>query len=836
VTLHDLSRNLTSFGSRPAVGLRQDLGVRWWSYERLHGEVLKAAALLSEFGIGKGDTILIQGLNCPEWVAFLLAATARGAVVVPLDHDASPEWGRRIAETVRAKLRITTAENQANKLDIPDLDLFSLHRQTPLVRDVLPHSPVSPADPAIILYTSGATSSPRGVVLTHGNLASQINRFRGWRFLARMIPARILVMAPLSHAQGIMLGVMIPLSLGMSVIFTHSSNSAHIIRVIRDNRVIFLSTVPRVLHLLSRTLGQQPYGKSNATLDDKLRGARFRFVRRHYIFTAMRAAVGYRFWIVIVGGAPLPEPDERFWWDSGCLLVQGYGLTETTGIISVNAPLFGAFRSVGKPLSHQEIRLAEDGEIMVRGPNVMPQYLKPDEAREELFTNGFLRTGDLGRLDKKNRLYIVGRKKEVIVTGEGFNVHSGDVEAALNGVDGVRDSVVFGIERDRHLQVHAVLLLNKNVAADAIVRLANSRLLTYQRIQSWTVWPENDFPRTSLLKPKRELILDQVTKTVPLRRAQSENGTADSIRDLARIEDKQKRLGAIAREIADGNPAESGVGDLSLAKDLGLSSLDTIELLSLVEKRSGTFLNHTVVEEGLTVGELHDLVHNPNRDRTPLPRFARDPPRWAEFSIVNGLRRLLLPPLLKLWTGTQARVSVSGREYLRNIKGPVILAGFGHEHAFDVFLLYYSLPKELRRKVAVVVSRWIFRWYFDPGPEITLSQRCIAALGFHVLAPLAFPFALSSHYGRARDGLLDACRLIDRGYSLILFQGRGMGVAAKQCGVPIVPVRLEGNRDLGFFTRGRFDVSVSFGSPLEAPPYLPLEQLYDSLKASSVSS
>lgn len=829
LTLHNLFRQLAAFGSRPAVGLRQDLGLRWWTYERLDHEALKAAALLRDVGIDKGDAVLIQAPNCPEWVAFFLAATALGAIVVPLEHDSSPELVQRIADAAGAKIRLTTSDRLLEGGHaVPAMDLYCLYRDDAPARSPLPQCPVAPEDPAIIFYTSGTTSAPRGVVLTHGNLASQMDRFRRWRFVARLIPARIVVMAPLSHAQGIMLGVVIPLSLGMSVIYTHSSHSGHLIRMIRDNRVIFLSTVPRVLHLLGQTLRQQRYRNSTETLEDKLAHARLRFVRRHYIFTNMRAAVGYRFWIVVVGGAPLPEPDERFWWESGCLLVQGYGLTETSAVISVNAPLFGAFGSVGKPLAHQEIRLAEDGEILVRGPNVMPRYLGEEEVSGETFADGFLRTGDLGRIDKRNRLYIVGRKKEVIVTGEGFNVHASDVEAALNELTGVRDSVVFGVERNQHHQVHAVLLLENGAAADQVVRDANARLQSHQHIQSWTVWKDPDFPRGSLLKPKRTAILDAVKGNSPGGAGRLDTVTA-STRELSQIEDKQTRLRGIADHIAGQHLRESGVNGMTL-EELGLSSLDTIELLSLLEKRSRGSLDHTVVEERLTVTELHDLVHNPDRERDSNPHFTRDPPRWADWAGVSALRRWILPALLKPWVKARASVSVSGLENLENLTPPVIFAGFGHEHAFDVFLIYCSLPREMRAKVAVVISRWIFRWYFDPEPEVTLQQRWLAALGFHVIAPLAFPFALSSHFGRARDGLLDACRLIDRGYSLIAFQGTGMALAAQQCDVPIVPVQLEGNRGINFFSRPRLDVSVRFEPALRATPGDPVEELREKLK------
>jgi len=808
-TIDQLIEDLAALGSRPAVGLRLDLGLRWWNYERLHRETKRAACALAACGVLKGDRVTIQAPNCPEWVGLFLGLLQVGAVAVPIEHDALPEVVDRIAAVVQPRLRLSAS------------DLETIFRPGAPQASPIPCIPCTgyhDTDPAVIFFTSGTTSAPRGVMLTHGNLIAQVARFKIWRRAARLIPVRMVVMAPLSHAQGIMVGVLIPLFLGVSVIYTHSSHPAHLMRVLRDNRVLVLSTLPRVLHLLGHAFLDQQYGNTRKTLRDKLKGGRPWMMRRHFIFSNMRRSIGYGFWVVLVGGAPLPEPDERFWRDSGCLLVQGYGLTETTAVVSVNLPMLGRFGSVGKPLDGQDLVVDGDGEIMVRGANVIHQYFGEAAASQNEWTRGYLRTGDIGYLDSSNRLFILGRKKEVIITGEGFNVYAGDIEGALNSVAGVRDSVVLGVGRDGHTEVHAVLLLDSHASAVEVVRQANQRLLTNQRVASWTVWPEQDFPRGSLLKPKRGDIQDQVrclSAASSQRRSTEEPAKEPSVDELMSIEDKRARIHALAHFVVHDRRRVQDQEESTLG-EMGLTSLDTVELLTAIEKCSGMLPAGASVGEGMTLRDLHDLVRNPFMERRTRGIDVKNAPRWAESRLLKWPRQVLNPLVLLTYADWRTTVEVNGIENLKTVTGPVILMGIGHEHAFDVLLIYRALPPPMRRMLAIVASRWVFTHVLEPEAETPWTERTKAALGFYFLVPLFFPMALSSPFGRARDGLMDAGRLIDRGFSLISFKGKGVGLVARQCGIPVIPVRLSGNDHLDFsINKPRRRVTVRFGKPIQ---------------------
>jgi long-chain acyl-CoA synthetase len=825
LTLQELVPRIVSFGERPSLGLRQDLGLRWWSYAELGQRSYQAAAILRQEGIGKEDHVLLRAPNCPEWVAFFLGTVLLGAVLVPVDSDASPDFVRRAAARTSAKLFVYSGEPLALE-GLRSLDLGCLYREPlPGPADNLTN-PVLQTDPAIVFFTSGTTASPRCIVLSHGNIVSQVEGFRGWRRLARWIPVRMAVMAPLSHSQGIMLGMAIPLSLGLSVIYTQASHPAYLVRLLRDNRVVVLSTVPRVLRVLSDFFRQQPYGKGPATLADKLANAKAFPLRRHYIFTHLRRLVGYHFWMIFVGGAPLPREEERFWFESGCLLVQGYGLTETSAIVSVNAPVFGAFGSVGKALANQKIRLAEDGEILVRGANVMSGYANEDNT--ENFSDGFLRTGDIGRFDQLNRLYIVGRKKDVVVTGEGFNVYPSDVEGVLNALPGVQDSVVLGVEDEGHTRVHAVLLLRPGTDASELISQANERLLLHQQIQSWTVWSEPDFPRTSLLKPRRTLIRERL-----LRGSQNLIDAPDKANDLPQIlstEEKHQRLSALARYLVDVRSATQEEDRISLARDLGISSLDMAQLLLLLERESGHCLHEVMPNERTTVAELRSAVLKPTlHDRFNRHEAVR-PPWWADLFALRVLRRWMNPLVLRPWAYSCAHINVAGTEHLPCSRGPVIYAGGGHQHGSDGLFVYYSLPAHLRTDMALIMSRWVFRAYLRPDRETHLRDCVLAFLGLKLLVPLFFPVVLSSSFEYSHETLLEACRLIDRGFSVLAFEGRGVALMAKQSGVPVVPVALRGNnRTTSVPLPPRATVSVTFGAPLLTDPSVPEAKLIESL-------
>src|SRR4029077_4157263 len=222
--------------------------------------------------------------------------------------------------------------------------------------------------------------------------------------------------------------------------------------------------------------------------------------KRWWRYRKIHRAFGPKFWSFVVGAAPLDAGLEAFWGELGFVVIQGYGLTETAPIVTLNHP-FGTKRgSVGKAIAGVEVKVADDGEILVRGDNVTKGYYNADEENARAFEDGWFHTGDIGEIGADRQLYIRGRKKEMIVTPEGLNVFPEDVEKVLNQIAGVRESAVVGVpigagERvgftiGAEERVHAVRAVDPGTALDAVVREANGRLHYRQKILRSLVWPE----------------------------------------------------------------------------------------------------------------------------------------------------------------------------------------------------------------------------------------------------------------------------------------------------------------------------------------------------------
>src|ERR1700738_788645 len=456
----------------------------------------------------------------------------RGAVVVPIDNGATPEFAARVARETSSKLIFASAGKPALDSAIPTLNLedladtpsypyvvFGIHHDArqapPPIYQSLADEPITRNHVAQILFTSGTTAEPRGVVLTHGNFLANLEPVErgiaGYRKYERLFhPLRFVSLVPLSHVFGQFMTLFVPPLLGAAVVFETSPNAPEVIRTAKRERATALITVPHMLDLLRngivRDLEARGEGEWFARTFSTANGQKF--LRRAWMFRRVHRRFGWKFWAFISGGAALSAETEEFFKRMGHAVVQGYGMTETASLISLNHPFRAAQGSIGKVLPGREFRLAEDGEILVRGENVASGYWQKGALQNSNSAgegnDGWLRTGDLGELVADGHLRFRGGKKSVIVTPAGLNVYPEDLEASLRKQHGVRDCVVISQDRDGNAEPLAALLLQEASAEAArhAVEDANRSLAEYQRIRSWIIWLEPDFPRTPTGKPK----------------------------------------------------------------------------------------------------------------------------------------------------------------------------------------------------------------------------------------------------------------------------------------------------------------------------------------------
>ncbi|HYO84544.1 MAG TPA: class I adenylate-forming enzyme family protein, partial [Bryobacteraceae bacterium] len=454
---------------------------RRFTYRQTADAARVFALRLRGAGITKGDSVLFWSENRPEWIAAMWGCIISGVVVVPVDYRTSLSLLGRIAEISNARLLLTGEEVQLPQppagLDV--WPLASVEWKAPA--EPVPQVTISRDDTAEVLFTSGATAEPKGVVIRHRNVLAnivpvegEVIRYRRWQ--KPFAPIRFLNLLPLSHMFGQSMATFVPPMLPGVVLFLHGYNPRDIVDQIRSERVSVLVCVPKILEVLREyVLAQAP-----AAAEEPVPGSRW--PQRWWQYRTVHRLFGWKFWSFVVGAAPLDPELEEWWRRMGYVLIQGYGLTETAPIVTLNHPFHTQKGSVGKPIGGVDVRIAEDGEILVRGENVTSGYLNPDNDSARAFEDGWFHTGDIGSMDAEGRLTIRGRKKEMIVTPEGLNVFPEDVERVMNAVPGVVDSAVVGTDR-----VGAVLVLADGADAEAAVRTANEKLEDHQKVRSFHV-------------------------------------------------------------------------------------------------------------------------------------------------------------------------------------------------------------------------------------------------------------------------------------------------------------------------------------------------------------
>ncbi len=506
-------------GNETAFAHRDGLRVKRWSYGQIANTAVRFARELEARKIARGDRVLLWARNSPEWVSAFFGCLVRGVIVVPLDLQSEPGFVKRVQEQVEAKLALcdaTTSELVGQTLPVIELNKLNSqiahHSSKPC-----PLTPNGHDDTVEIVFTSGATAEPKGVLITHRNLIAnltplerEIKRYLKWERLVH--PVRFLNLLPLSHVFGQFVGIFVPHLLGGEVFFQESLSPSQIVQTVKRERISVVITVPRTLDALREKIESdfEARGKLDGFQKAIASSAGRNFLRRWWTFRAIHNMFGWKFWAFVSGGATLNPDTERFWQRLGFAVIQGYGMTETASLVSVNHPFKKGRGSVGKVLPGQEVKLAENGEILVRGENVSPGYWR-DDGQSRAAEDGWFRTGDVGEIDDERNLYFKGRKKEVIVTSAGVNIYPADIEFVLDRQPEIKAAVVIEIEGPHGPEPLAVLILRDDQAnAESVINRANELLALHQQIRRWFVWLGEDFPRTAMQKVRKQLVREVV--------------------------------------------------------------------------------------------------------------------------------------------------------------------------------------------------------------------------------------------------------------------------------------------------------------------------------------
>jgi long-chain acyl-CoA synthetase len=681
-----------------ATTLGSQQGLRWHTLDSQ--ELLRlvdgAATELAARGVVPGDRVVTWLPSHWRTPVFYFAFWKLGAILVPFDREMNPTAAQRIIDAVEPRLTLVGHDER------PEWTMregtVEWWEPSPARVDVEWTPPAE--ELAAIFYTSGTTGNPKGCMITHANLCSQVDA------LANNIPvgpdSRLASILPLSHLFELTGGLLYPLAVGAAIHYIPSRRGPDIVRVLKEQRVTHMIAVPQLFTLMGQTLEAGLRARLPAPTYRALcwLAARLGLEGRRRLFFFVHAKIGGHVRMMASGGAALPESTQRLWEMFGVRIVQGYGTSECSPIVACGAPDGSTpVGSVGKAIQGVEVRLSPEGELQVRGPNVMRGYWRDPGRTAEVLKDGWYSTGDLATIDARGNIRLAGRAKELIVLPSGMNVWPQDVEDALRADPHVGDAVVLLVPNATGgAALHAYLIPRRagdsSIDARSVVARANAGLAQHQRVATATWWMDGDFPRTPTMKVRRHLL------PMPSADAQA---TVDPTRA---DDDPVGQLVAATARVA-------GVRDDQTLTELGIDSLGLVDLVLQIEQKLGRVLGDDEVRVEMTVEQLRQAVTGaPTLDEAPAAGMqqrgdgvAVDQPLWP-YTWGRRLRWIGLPfDLLYRWA--VPRTIVVGGEHVGGLPTRVMLAGTHHsfgDHPLLRRALVQSGAEDLERRL--VVAAW----------------------------------------------------------------------------------------------------------------------------------
>ncbi len=884
--------------ARTAVEVQRRDTVESITYSELAHMAAQERARFAARGLGPGDRCVILAENDARWCAALLGILQIGAVAVPLDTNYAAKQIARLLEDSGARLLVASARMESVARQAASqagggcavLPLGGGEQESAADAQACP---ARREDAAVILYTSGTTSDPKGVVLTHGNLLAELEGIVRTIWLDERDV--LLGVLPLYHALALVANLVLPLSIGGRVVYLETLNSTELLRALEERGITALCCVPQFFYLIHERVRQQVAAADGAKraafrlmlgLNAMLRRTGMNVGPR--LFARVHRVLGPRMRLLVTGGSRFDPAIGRELYAMGFNILQAYGLTESTGGATVLRPGDPAVDTVGQPIWSVEVKIgprgdgagvggveggaesrgeviaesngegvaASDGEIMIRGPVVMQGYYNRPDATAEALRDGWLMTGDLGVIDARGRVRITGRKKEIIVLSSGKNIYPEEIEAHYLHSPYIKELCVMGRERPGEPsaeRLHAVVVPNQDVMRER--KVLNMRevlrfeiesmgvaLPSHKRVLSFEVWTE-DLPRTTTRKLKRFEIAARARERAAAElaagpgTAAAEGGRALSESDAAwcALPEVARALDVIAQAGREKGPVHP---DANIELQMGLDSMERVELLTQLEEMFGTTVSDEVRQKIYTVRELVEAVLP--KEGGAAAGGARGGDAWGRLlgAGPGGVPEddPLFQGLLEEHGVTQATLFLGAR--LLRALGTVVLGlritgveNFPREGAFllspnhqgflDMFLLAGALPWHVFRRMFFVgaseyyatptrqrVARAVHVIPVDPDANLVRAMQAGAFGLRHGKVLVLFPEG-----ERSVDGEIKTFK-------------KGAAILSLHLRAPIVPVAIRGSfefwpRARGFQWRrclpGRGRIRIAIGSAIPPP-------------------
>jgi len=843
-----------------------------FSFGEMLSQIRRIAISIEREGIASGERVALLGENSPRWALAYLGTMFRGSVVVPLDPHGEIETLTNFIENSEAKLAFVSEESIPRFQQIEE----RLGRKIPAVvlqnretgngfyqyddwiADAITensHATSSKSeDLALMIYTSGTTGKPKAVPLTHGNIFAEASGVQDVMRLSEK--ERILSLLPLFHAYAQIANLWIASTIGAEVIYLKELNPTELERAFKECKITTITGVPRLWYMFHKKIfdavRSQPKPvqiifkvllKSNGFLRDH-----FKINLGHTFFGKVHNGFGGKLRLAISAGSRFDADVARDFHSLGFTILQGYGLSETSGAATATRFEDNKIGSVGTPLNNSEIKIdspdAEGiGEVLIRGPIVMSGYFKNPEANREAFTpDGWFRSGDLGRIDSDGHLYIVGRKKDVIVLPNGKNVHPEDLEVHYLKCPLLAEICVLGVEDES-----AQLAGSEKLIAIAVPdfeylkqnNIANSReairwhldtlgreLPEYQRVREYIVRAE-PLPRTATRKIRRFELQKEIVAggIVNLQPSIEKNFT------LSRDDEKllSTKIGSVVSGIVKSNTKglELLHPAMNLEIDLGLDSLSRAEVFAALEHAFGTEFEADEAAKALLISDVIALVRTKVGDSEDL-KVADTSLNWSnivretdeDFPEIRAVLRpqylfpffaFVILKIFYLFSKLFMRLEVSGRENLSLVKRPFLVCP-NHQSFLDAFVVCSSYSQDTLRNTFHVGASEFFQSALmkqvakllnivpvDPDTQLMRAMKA-GAIGLkHGKILNIYPEG-----ERAFDGDLHTFK-------------KGAAILATELDLPIIPVALDGLQNVWARNSWKIrpaKVKILFGKPI----------------------
>lgn len=795
--------------------LRKDDVADSFTYREVRSAALAVAEFLIQRGVKAGDRVMLLSEGRPEWGMSYFGIILAGATVIPVDVDLSPKEVANIARAAHARGAIVSpkmktvlaplngaangaaangalpanangAANGAAKngaieeyhLSVWPFDEVFARAHEAKVPAKLPAR--KPEDAASIIFTSGTTGKPKGVVLTDRNFTALTSRMSALFELNRT--DSVLSVLPPHHTFEFSAGLLMPIASGASITYLEERTPELISRAFKETPVTAMIGVPAVWESLHRKIMNEVTGRGRlveSAIRLLMKGnralrERTRWNLGRWIFRPMHDALGGRVRYLVSGGAALKPSLFKDLSGLGFNLYEGYGLTEASPVITVGWPGEKTpAGSVGWPLPGVEVRIHQPdengvGEVIARGPTIMDGYLDDPEGTASAVKDGWLFTGDQGKLDDEGRLFIVGRQKDVIIDTGGKNVYPDEIEELYAGSPFVKELSVVGVPADRGTgeRVAALVVpdydskeaLLEELSRDAVrerirehFRDVGSKLPLPRRVKIMHIW-DSDLPRTSTKKVRRNFVREQIIR---LERTLSVGRGADVKADEGASRE-ERAAAAVRRTIASIAQRESSAvyGGMHLVEGLGFDSLMQLELLTAMEAE---FPNARVTPDELSGAEtVNDVVRLASRDRGTEKEAVEEvgnreeAPPFHVPEFVAKMGKAMLGAAQKMSYERFLDVEVEGFGNVPANRNFIVASN--HASHLDMGLVKYALG-DLGRDLVTLAAKDYF--FDDPVRRVYFEN-------FTNLLPI-------DRHGSLKKSLRLASAALSQGQSLLIF-------------------------------------------------------------------